>query len=450
MKQILWFRRDLRIEDNKILEIAKKDVLPIFIFDKNILDKLNLDDKRVSFIYEAVKTLKINLQKIGLDLYVFYSTPLEVFTKLKTFGFDEVLCSIDFDSYAKKRDKEISQIIPMKRLNESFLLYPNEHLKKDGTPYKVFTPFYKSLSMISEASSIVESSINKNLKLIKEKSLPLNLPSLEEMGFVKQDLASFFKLSPKQRLESFDEKIEEYDKNRDYFFKDGTSNLGVDLRFGTLSPKMIFNHFKKLNLPKTEIFIRQLFWREFFNYILFHNPKSENSNFNDTKIEWSNNQEDFEKWCEGKTGVPIIDAAMIHFNKTGMMHNRLRMVVASFLTKNLLIDWRWGEKYFASKLLDYDAASNIGSWQWAASTGADAVPYFRVFNPYTQSEKFDKEALFIKSVIPSLKDVEAKLIHKEYGLNDGLFQKYIKPIVDIKTSRVKAIETYKRAKNEKA
>ncbi|WP_428026251.1 cryptochrome/photolyase family protein [Arcobacter sp.] len=440
MKQILWFRRDLRIIDNKILEKASNEVMPIFIFDKNILEKLDIEDKRVTYIYDAVISLKKSLQSFGLDLYIFFDTPKNVFSKLKNEGFDEVLCSCDFDSYSIKRDKEISKIIPLKRYLDSFLINPRKNLKKDGTPYKVFTPFYKSLSWLSDSDKIGEATINPNLKLYKYEK---ETPSLEKLGFKRAYLPEFLKKSPQDRLDDFKEKVQEYEKNRDIFYKDGTSNLGIDLRFGTLSPRMIFNEIKKSNKKNSEVFIRQLFWREFYNYILYHFPKSENENWNGLEISWSENEEDFQKWCEGKTGVPIVDAAMIHFNKTGMMHNRLRMIVSSFLCKNLLISWKKGEQYFAKKLLDYDASSNIGSWQWAASTGADSVPYFRIFNPYLQSAKFDKETIFIKSVIPELKDVDAKLIHTEGALKN----KYIRPIVDIKYSRDRAISIFKEAKN---
>ncbi|MGB5919991.1 cryptochrome/photolyase family protein [Arcobacter sp.] len=442
MKQILWFRRDLRIQDNKILEKASNEVLPIFIFDKNILEKLDRDDKRVTFIYDAVLALKKSLQSLGLDLYIFFDTPKNVFMKLKKEGFDEVLCSSDFDSYAIKRDKEINEIIPLKRYLDSFLINPRKNLKRDGTPYKVFTPFYKSLSWLSSSDKIGEAQINQNQKLYKYEN---KTPTLEELGFKRADLPEFLKKTPQNRLNDFKEKVEEYEKNRDIFYKDGTSNLGVDLRFGTLSPRMIFNEIRKSNKKNSEIFIRQLFWREFYNYILFHFPKSENENWKNIEITWSEDEEDFQKWCEGKTGIPIIDAAMRHFNKTGMMHNRLRMIVSSFLCKNLLIDWKKGEQYFAKKLLDYDASSNIGSWQWAASTGADSVPYFRIFNPYLQSGKFDKEAIFIKSVIPELKDVDVKLIHVEGALKD----KYISPIVQMRYSRDRAIRVFKEAKNAK-
>ena len=442
MKQILWFRRDLRVRDNKILEKASNEVMPIFIFDKNILDKLNRDDKRVTFIYNAVLDLKKSLQSIGLELYIFHDTPKNVFIKLKNDGFEEVLCSSDFDSYSIKRDKEISEILPMKRYLDSFLINPRKNLKKDGTPYRVFTPFYNSLFWLSSSFQIGEAIPNPDLKLLKYE---VKTPKLEELGFIKAELGEFLQKTPNQRLDEFKEKVQEYEKNRDIFYKDGTSNLGVDLRFGTLSPRMIFNEIKKSNQKNSEVFIRQLFWREFYNYILYHFPKSENENWNGIEISWNENEEDFQKWCEGKTGVPIIDAAMRHFNKTGMMHNRLRMIVSSFLCKNLLIHWKKGEQYFAKKLLDYEASSNIGSWQWAASTGADSVPYFRIFNPYLQSAKFDKEAIFIKSVISELKDVDTKLIHIEGALKD----KYIKPIVDIKYSRDRAIKIFKGAKNAK-
>lgn len=445
MKQILWFRRDLRVNDSALLHFAKGEVLPIFIFDKNILDSLPKDDKRVTFIYDSVLKLKKSLKTLGLDLAIFYDEPIKVFEKLKN-EFDEVLCSVDFDSYAIKRDKEVEKLLPLHRYNDSFILNPNEHLKSDGTAYKVFTPFYKSLNLITEASSIEEFKLNKNIKLCS--FAYDNIPSLEELGFEKQELLSFLYKDAKSLLEEFLLKIENYQEDRDYFYKDATSKLSVHLRFGLISAKEIFNIVKKSNIYEYEFFIRELFWREFYNYILFHFPNSEKENFNGIKIEWNKSEEDFKKWCEGKTGVPIIDAAMIHLNQTGLMHNRLRMIVSSFLTKNLFIDWKKGEEYFALKLLDYEASSNIGSWQWSSSTGADAAPYFRIFNPYTQSSKFDKEGIFIKSVIKELKDVDARLFHIENALSSNLFFDYPKAIVDISLSRKRAIELFKKAKDE--
>ena len=446
MSQILWFRRDLRVSDSALLSFAEHKVLPIFIFDKNILGKLPQNDKRVTFIYKSVLQLKKKLKEIGLDLAIFYDEPKNVFTKLKDKGFDEVLCSIDFDSYAKKRDEEIEKIIPLKRYLDSFILNPNEHLKADKTPYKVFTPFYKSLNMITSSSSIETFKRNENLQKI---DFDYDfIPSLEDMGFEKQNLIEFLEKDAFTLLDEFKEKIENYQEARDFFYLDGTSKISVHLRFGLISAKEVFNYFKLFEDIDSEFFIREIFWREFYNYILFHFPESEHSNFNNVKIPWSKNEEHFKKWCEGQTGVPIIDAAMRHLNNTGTMHNRLRMIVASFLTKNLFIDWKKGEEYFALKLLDYEASSNIGSWQWGASTGADASPYFRVFNPYTQSKKFDPDAIFIKSVIPELENINPKLLHIENGAATNLFSSYPKSIVDISESRKQAIEKFKRAKNE--
>ena len=449
MKQILWFRRDLRVSDSAILSFAKDEVLPIFIFDKNILNKLSNDDKRVTFIYESVLNLKEKLKSLGLDLAIFYSTPKEVFENLKNEGFENILCSIDFDDYAKKRDEEICKIIPMQTFFDSFITHPNDCLKVDKTPYKMFTPYYKNLEFIWNSYKLEEFKINKNLKLIPfdyDKTV-----KLEEMGFIKEPLPDFLQKNASELIEDFALKINNYKIDRDFFDKNATSNLAVHLRFGLISPRQVFNKIKELKArtENKEFFIRELFWREFYNYILFHFPKSEFENLNKIKVNWNEDEKIFQKWCEGNTGVPLIDAAMRYFNQTGTIHNRLRMVVSSYLTKNLLVDWKKGEQYFASKLLDYEASSNIGSWQWAASTGADSVPYFRIFNPYLQSAKFDKEAIFIKSVIPELKDANPKLIHKENGVQSNIFLDYPKQIVSIEFSRKRAIEEFKRANNEK-
>jgi deoxyribodipyrimidine photo-lyase len=446
MSQVLWFRRDLRIRDNAILSNAKNKVLPIFIFDKNILNHLEKDDKRLTFIYKSVLKLKEELKEINLDLAIFYDEPINVFKYLKERNFDEVLCSVDFDSYSKSRDDEVEKILPLKRYLDSFILDPMSHLKNDGTPYKVFTPFFKSLNIITSSNSIDTYKRNNNLEKIEfDYSF---IPKLEDMGFKEQNLPRFLQRDAYTLLDAFKEKIHNYQVNRDFFYKNASSNISVHLRFGLISAKEVFNYFKSIENIDSDFFIREIFWREFYNYILFHYPYSENSNFNKIEIEWNKNENDFQKWCNGKTGVPLIDAAMIHLNKTGIMHNRLRMIVASFLTKNLFIDWKKGEKYFASKLLDYEPSSNIGGWQWSASTGADASPYFRVFNPYIQSKKFNKEGTFIKSVIPELKNVDSKLLHIENGTSSNLFVDYPKSIVDISYSRKQAIENFKRAKNE--
>ncbi len=445
MKQVLWFRRDLRVVDSEILANAKDEVLPIFIFDKNILNKLPKDDKRVTFIYKTVLELKENLQKIGLDLAIFYANPKDVFIDLKNQGFDEVLTSIDFDIYAKTRDEECEKILPIKRYTDSFLIYPNDVLKADKTPYKVFTAFYNSLEFLHSSNNIKEFETPKNLK--KSKFDYSFIPTLNDLGLKKQDLPDFLYKSADELIDIFSKKIENYQENRDYFYLDASSNLSVHLRFGLISPRTLFNKIKRLNAPKKQIdfFIRELFWREFYNYILYHFPKSQFENLNSIKVNWNQNEDDFKNWCEGNTGVPIIDASMRYLNQTGLMHNRLRMVVSSYLTKNLLIDWRKGEEYFALKLLDYEASSNIGSWQWAASTGVDAVPYFRVFNPYLQSKKFDKDAIFIKTVLKELKDIDAKVIHTENGVQEDILLNYPRQIVGINYSRNRAIMEFKRA-----
>lgn len=443
-KQILWFRRDLRVEDSAILAHASSEILPIFIFDKNILEPLPKNDVRVTFIYESVKKLKEKLQEIGLDLEVFYGEPKEIFIKLleQYPCFSEVLCSCDFDSYAIQRDKEIESLLVMKRYYDSFLTHPSDTVKSDGSAYKVFTAFYKNLIPLWDSDTIQVHKCSVDLKLAEYDFG--DMPSLESFGFISQTLPNHLQKSAKDILTEFIPKIINYEKSRDFFASDDTSNLATHLRFGLISPKQVFNFVKKY--PKSDVFIRQLFWREFYNSVLYHFPSSETENFNGKKLTWNENKKYFEAWCEGKTGVPIIDAAMQHLNKTGMMHNRLRMIVASFLTKNLFLPWQWGEKYFALKLLDYEACSNIGSWQWSASTGADSVPYFRVFNPYTQSEKFDKEAIFIKSILENLQDIDAKLLHKENGLVGNLLCQYPKSIVDIKKSRQEAINRFKYTK----
>lgn len=446
MKQILWFRRDLRISDNAILAHAKGEVLPIFIFDINILDKLPSTDKRITFLYRSVLKLKQELQAIGLDLAIFYGDPKTLFEAFKTKGFERVLCSVDNDHYAKARDKKIDKIIKLKRFNDSFLIDPQNVLNKNNMPYKVFTPFYNSLNYLWEANRIEPFILSTKMHKIDFDYT--TCPTLRHMGFIKQDLPPFLLQTRDELLTTFKNKLSNYTEDRDFISISGTSQLSVHLRFGLISPKEVFNMFR--SLPKSKAYIRQLFFREFYNYLLYHFPQSQFQNHKDLEIEWHNNKKDFEKWSTGKTGVPIVDAAMKHLNATGLMHNRLRMIVASYLTKNLLIDWRWGEAYFAKKLLDYEASSNIASWQWAASTGTDAVPYFRIFNPYLQSKKFDKEGTFIQSILPQLANIDTKLLHQENGVQSNLFLDYPQQLISIKESRERAIETFKKANYENA
>ena len=442
MKQILWFRRDLRINDNAILAHAQGDILPLFIFDTHILDPLPNNDKRLTFIYQSVLKLKKELQKIGLDLAILFGEPEKIFTRFKNERFNEVLCSIEHDHYAKTRDRAIEKIIPLRRFNDAFLIEPKEHLNQSNLPYKIFTPFYNTLAYLWESKAIGQLKPAQNLRLIAFDYQ--SIPTLEAMGFIEQTMPSFLKKSAQTLLANFTQKLPNYQKDRDFFaLDDATTKLSVHLRFGLLSPKEFFNTLRPY--PNSQAVIRQLFFREFYNYLLYHFPSSQFENYKPIDIEWSDNKEHFKQWCEGNTGVPIVDAGMRHLNQTGLMHNRLRMIIASYLTKNLLIDWRWGERYFAKKLLDYEASSNIASWQWASSTGSDAVPYFRVFNPYLQSSKFDKKGIFIKSILPQLAHLDTKLFHKENGVQSNIFVNYPHQLVEIQSSRLRAIEVFKKA-----
>ncbi len=441
MRLILWFRRDLRTKDSAILSHAQGEVLPIFIFDPDILGQLPADDKRVSFIYRSVQRLREQLRTIGLDLSVYYGRPREVFESLLAkCAFDEVLCSCDFDSYAITRDMEIETLLPMRRFYDSFLLHPDDTLKNDGTPYKVFTPFYNSFEPLWSSSHLEEFVRSDTMRLMEWEYQ--SGVSLEEMGFEVQELPEFLSLDPFEVLDEFLPKLANYRHDRDYFAIEATSRMSVFLRFGLISPRQLCNRVR--GHDGDAFYIRELYWREFYNAILYHFPQSERENWNGREIGWREDREQFAAWCEGRTGIPIVDAAMRHLGATGTMHNRLRMIVASYLCKNLFLPWQWGEEYFALKLLDYEASSNIGSWQWGASTGADSVPYFRVFNPYTQSEKFDKEAKFIKSVIPELADIDARLIHRENGVQSNIFVDYPSQLVDIRSSRAEAIERFRR------
>ncbi len=428
---IFWFRRDLRLNDNAGLYQALKDnkeVLPIFIFDKNILDKLSAkDDARVSFLHNTISHLKKELQAIGSDLQVFYNTPLNVYKKLtKEYNIEKVYTNRDYEPYAQNRDKEIfdflnSLNIPFIGKKDHVIFEKNEVLKKDGKPYTVFTPYSKIWK--SQLSEFYYQSYPtlKYAAQFKPISQTSDLISLSEMGFEKSKITVPDYILSKDILNY-------YHKNRDIPSLDGTTKISTYLRFGLVSIREMVQK----ALLHNETWLNELIWRDFYQMILFHFPHSVEKSFKPQydNIPWENNEAHFEKWCEGKTGYPMVDAGMRELNATGFMHNRVRMVTASFLTKHLLIDWKWGERYFAEKLFDFDLASNIGGWQWAASSGCDAAPYFRVFNPSEQHRKFDPNDKYIKKWIP------------EFGTNQ-----YPEPIVEHKMARQKAIDTYKEALN---
>ena len=397
MKSLFWFRRDLRINDNTGLFHALnsgKQVVCLFIFDKNILDLLdNSYDTRVNFIYAHIIELHKVLLKHGSGLIVRYGYPEKLIPNIcSDYDVSEIFCNEDYEPYAVKRDNAIMAFAKEKSVDwncykDHVVFNPEEVLKNDGTPYTVFTPYSKKWKSILSADDLMDYNSQDLLEnLYKFKANP-NLISLESIGF--KFVAQTY---PPQVIN--DELIRKYEFTRNLPAIDGTSRLSVHLRFGTISIRKLV--VKALIL--SDVYLNELIWREFYQMILWYFPQVVDKSFK-SKFEflpWRNNEEEFEKWCRGETGYCIVDAAMHQLNQTGWMHNRTRMITASFLTKHLIIDWRWGESYFAQKLIDYELASNNGGWQWAAGTGCDAVPYFRVFHPYRQQERFDPMGEYVK------------------------------------------------------
>lgn len=422
---IFWFRRDLRLEDNKGLSEALKSdekVIPIFIFDRDILDHLeDKYDRRVDYIHQALEKINLELKEFESNLLTFYGKPLNIFKQLqKDYDIKAVYCNRDYEPAAIKRDDEVKDFLNSKDIEfidfkDQVIFEKSDVVKDNGEPYTVYTPFSSKWKKILTEDDYKSVRINKEqfLKLPSKKIL-----SLKEIGFEKTDL-DFEEPGLESKI------IDVYDKTRDFPALDATTHLGIALRFGTISIRKCV----KFALSHNETWLNELIWREFFMQILFHFPKVVNYCFKEKyeNIVWRNNEAEFEKWCNGETGYPIVDAGMRQLNQTGQMHNRIRMVVASFLTKHLLIDWRWGEAYFAKKLLDYDLSANNGNWQWAAGCGCDAAPYFRVFNPDEQTKKFDKDLKYIRKWNP---DFEKKVLDDR--------------IVEHKFARERALETYKK------
>lgn len=432
---LFWFRRDFRLEDNAGLYqalIGEHPVLPLFIFDKNILDKLeDKADRRVEFIHQCIQNLKNKFQVAGSDLLVEYGDPLNIFKSLQQkLNIKAVFTNEDYEPYAQKRDRSIQQFlqeqgIAFQAFKDQTIFHKQEILTGDEKPYSVFTPYSKKWkATLSEKDLRPYPSIQHLDHLAPLSNIPPEafngqLILLEEMGFEPLDAAF-----PSSEIR--EDIIKTYDETRDFPAVQGTTRLSVHLRFGTISIRNLVAKAKVLN----EKWLNELIWRDFYMMILANFPHSAERAFRSKydHIPWRNNQAEFEAWCQGKTGYPIVDAGMRELNHTGYMHNRIRMVTASFLTKHLLIDWRWGEAYFAKKLLDYELASNVGGWQWAAGSGVDAAPYFRIFNPESQTKKFDKDLKYIKKWIPELNELS-----------------YPKPIVDHKLARARALKTYKEA-----
>ena len=425
---LFWFRRDLRLDDNAGLYHALKGtdpVLPLFIFDTHILDELeDKEDKRVAFIHQEVTRLQEQLQSWGSSLLVYHSTPAAAFRKLlQQYDISCVYTNHDYEPYAMQRDSEIKKLlaensIPLKTFKDQVIFERGEVLKDDGSPYTVFTPYskkWKSLLQPFHLKSYPSLKYRKNFG----RHDAITIPSLQALGF-EHTKTAFPVPEVNEGL------VHTYDQTRDIPAIAGTSKLGLHLRFGTISIRKLASIARELN----ETFLNELIWREFFMMILWHFPRVVNTSFKEEydRIAWRNKEEEFERWCKGTTGYPIVDAGMRELNTTGFMHNRVRMITASFLTKHLLIDWRWGEAYFAKKLLDYDLSANNGNWQWAAGCGCDAAPYFRIFSPQRQTEKFDPQGEYIRKWVPELETFD-----------------YPAPMVDHVTARDRCLATYKKA-----
>jgi len=426
---IFWFRRDLRLEDNRgLYEALQSDrpVLPLFIFDTNILEKLTgKTDPRVTFIYRTLLEINQKLKKTGRSLLILQGEPARIWRRLiGKIRIGAVYTNHDYEPYARTRDRLVHDLlktanIPFYTFKDQVIFEKSEILSGKGNPYTVYTPYMRRWRSRLKAAHLMPYPSKKFIHtFIRADFAP---PRLEELGFKTSDL-----VIPERNL---NEKIvQSYDKTRDFPAIPGTSRIGIHLRFGTFSIRQLVNKALTLN----EIWLQELIWREFFMMILWHFPSVVDHPFREkyAHLRYLNDDSLFKRWCEGQTGYPFVDAGMRELNKTGFMHNRARMITASFLSKHLLIDWRWGERYFAEKLLDYELASNNGNWQWAAGCGCDAAPYFRIFNPLSQAEKFDPQKIYIKKWIP------------EVGTED-----YPAPLIDHQYARQRALSFYEMIKN---
>jgi len=424
---VFWFRRDLRVHDNKGLFEAlnsNSEVLPIFIFDKNILDQLPKDDARVSFIHERLDHIDMEMQKFGKNLAVFHGDPNTIIEKIiDENNIKAIYTNHDYEPYAKNRDQKITSILASKNIafhtfKDQVIFEKSEVVKDDQSPYVVFTPYSRKWKDLFQRTKLEHFESEKSLNNIAYHSYPFL--SLKDIGFEQSKI----KVAPYNNSDSL---ISNYEDTRNYPAIQGTSMIATHLRFGSVSIRKIVANAASF---KRETYLNELIWREFFMQILWHFPHTNKNSFRPKydAIKWNNNEDEFQKWCEGKTGYPFVDAGMRELNATGHMHNRVRMIVASFLCKHLLIDWRWGETYFATKLLDYEQSSNVGNWQWAAGSGVDAAPYFRIFNPTEQVKKFDKDLIYIKQWIPELQDFS-----------------YPQPIVDHVFARERCLRVFKEA-----
>ncbi len=424
---LFWFRRDLRLEDNAGLYAALNEsfpVLPIFIYDTSILGKLPKIDARLDFIHSSIALLQKQLELKGKSMVTVKGEPLEVMGQLiESYAVQKVITNRDYEPYARERDSNMASFLESKGIafethKDHVMFEKSEVTKDDGLPYKVYTPYSRKWMAALDKEGITAFPSENHLdKLLNHHQ---KLLSHEDLGFEKSDVKA-----PQYNIST--DLIEQYEARRNFPAVAGTSKLGVHLRFGTVSIRHMVS---KARSAGNNIFLKELVWREFFQQILWHFPHTQTACFKPQyeRIEWRNNENEFEHWCNGTTGYPFVDAGMRELNATGFMHNRVRMLVGSFLCKHLLIDWRWGESYFAEKLMDYEMASNVGNWQWVAGCGVDAAPYFRIFNPTDQIKKFDKAHQYIQKWVPEFQELT-----------------YAQPIVEHKMARERCLEVYKSA-----
>ncbi len=422
---IHWFRRDLRLNDNAALYHALKSgkpVLPLFIFDSHILNHLeDKSDARVTFIHDAIVALNNALKQQGSGLLVQYGTPEEVWASLlHNYTIAAVYTNHDYEPYAAARDQKVAGLLQQHGIafhtyKDQVVFECNEVVKDDGKPYTVFTPYSKKWKARLNDFYLKPYPVARYHKNLYTGPTP-GLPTIEALGFSRSNIV-FPPVQPSEAI------VRTYDRTRDFPAIEGTTHMSVHLRFGTVSIRQL----AALAVSSNETYLNELIWRDFYQMIVFQFPQVVGHAFKREydNIRWRNNEVEFERWCNGTTGYPIVDAGMRELNATGYMHNRVRMIVASFLTKHLLIDWRWGEAYFAQKLLDFDLAANNGGWQWAAGCGCDAAPYFRIFNPYLQTQKFDKDHHYINQWVPELNSFD-----------------YPAPVVQHEAARKRCLEVY--------
>lgn len=427
---ICWLRRDLRLVDHAALFHALNSgnpVLILFIFDKEILDHLNnKKDARVTFIYQTLMELNVQVQQYGSSMLIRYGTPEQVWKQLLLdYNISSIFVNEDYEPYGISRDKNIATLVKQQNIafyssKDHVLFAKNEIIKSDGAPYSVFTPYFRKWEQAIDETVLKAYPTLKHIENLF-KTEPIPVPSLDDIGFEQVEM-QFPALN-------FQEKLKEYEQRRDYPADDATSRIGLHLRFGTVSIRAAA---RTAIQNKAHKWLSELAWRDFYMMILWHFPHISESCFKPAynNIKWRNNEAEFQAWCAGETGYPLVDAGMKQLNATGYMHNRVRMLVASFLTKHLLIDWKWGEAYFADKLLDYEMASNIGGWQWACGCGNDAAPYFRVFSPELQAKKFDPKSEYIYRWAPAYKQ-----------------QKHVQPIVEHAFARERILKVFKEALN---